>query len=407
MQDIIVEKPYKFIPPSRLNFWPWLFQKFCLYEPHLRKNEGVVGRECRHVERLQASLEAGHGVLLTPNHCRTADPVVMGWLAKAAGTHVYAMASRHLFNQGFLSAWTIRQMGAFSVNREGIDRQAINTAIEAIEMADRPLILFPEGSVSRTNDRLHALLDISFIARAAAKKRAKRVPGGKVVVHPVAIKYLFGGDIERQADPVLSRIETRLSWRPQRNLSLLARIEKLGRALLSLKEIEYFGGVRSGTLAERLNGLIDRLLCPLEEEWLGAAQAGSVVPRVKSLRIKILPDMIDCQLDDAERQRRWAQLADVYLAQQLSCYPHDYLKEYASVDRILETIERFEEDLTDKASVHGSLKAIIDVGEAIEVPLQRDRSSEVNPLMAQIEETLQGMLDTLSRESSPYQGPQT
>jgi hypothetical protein len=247
-------------------------------------------------------------------------------------------------------------------------------------------------------------LDISFIARAAAKKRAKQDPSAKVVVHPVAIKYLFGGDIERQADPVLSRIEQRLSWRPQRSLSLLTRIEKLGRALLSLKEIEHFGTVRSGALGERLNGLIDRLLHPLEEEWLGAAQAGPVVPRVKALRIKILPDMIDGQLDDAERQRRWDQLADVYLAQQLSCYPHDYLEEYPSVDRILETIERFEEDLTDTASVHGSLKAILDVGEAIEVTPQRDRSSDVDPLMSQIEEGLQGMLHSLSRESPVYQG---
>ena len=71
-------------------------------------------------------------------------------------------------------------MGAFSVNREGVDRQAINMAIEILETAERPLIVFPEGAVSRTNDRLHALLDgVAFIARAAAKRRAKHVEGGK------------------------------------------------------------------------------------------------------------------------------------------------------------------------------------------------------------------------------------
>jgi 1-acyl-sn-glycerol-3-phosphate acyltransferase len=403
MQEIIVEKPYKFIPPSRLDFWPWLFQKLCLYEPHLRKNEGVIGYECRHVEHLKASLAAGHGILLTPNHCRTADPMVMGWLAKQAGCYIYAMASWHLFHQGAINAWVIQKMGAFSVNREGIDRQAINTAMEILETAQRPLILFPEGGVSRTNDRLHALLDISFLARGAAKKRAKAVSGGKVVVHPVAIKYLFGGDLDRQADPVLTRIEHRLSWRPQRQLSLLARIEKLGRALLSLKEIEYFGTVRQGPLAERLQGLINRLLNPLEEQWLGAAQTGPVVPRVKSLRIKILPAMIEGQVDQAERQRRWEQLADIYLAQQLSCYPHDYLRQYPSVDRILETIERFEEDLTDKASVHGQLRAIIDVGPAIEVSPVRVRNGQPDPLMAELETSLQSMLDGLSRESPPYQ----
>ena len=155
----------------------------------------------RNKERLQASLDAGHGIMLTPNHCRNADPLVMGWLARSVGTHVYAMASWHLFNQDRFTAWAIRKMGGFSVYREGVDRQAINTAIEVLERAQRPLILFPEGAVSRTNDRLHALLDgVAFIARTAAKRRAKHVKDGKVVVHPVTIKYRFRGDIAQVAD---------------------------------------------------------------------------------------------------------------------------------------------------------------------------------------------------------------
>jgi hypothetical protein len=249
---------------------------------------------------------------------------------------------------------------------------------------------------------LHAVLDIAFIARGAAKKRAKRVAGGSVVIHPVALKYRFGGDLERQGDEVLTGIEQRLSWRPQRHLPLLDRVAKVGRTLLCLKEIEYFGQAQTGTLAERLDRLINRLLCPLEQEWLGEPQSGSVVPRIKALRIKILPDMIEGRVDDAERRRRWEQLADMYLAQQLSYYPPDYIQAYPSVDRLLEMIERFEEDLTDKVTVHGALKVIIEVGEAIEVSLERDRSAEVDPLMLQLEERLQGMLDQLARESPRY-----
>ena len=68
----------------------------------------------------------------------------------------------------------------------------------------------------------------------------------------------------------------------------------------------------------------------------------------------------------------------------------------------LKTIERFEEDLTDKVTVHGSLKVIMEVGEAIEVSPERDRSAEVDPLMSRVEESLQGMLDRLARESPLY-----
>lgn len=399
MQDIIVEKPYRFVPPHRGNWWPTVMQKLKLYEGHLRKNEGVVDHECRHTERLRASLDAGYGVLITPNHSSTADPLVTGWVADEARTHVYAMASWHLFNQGRVMAWAIRKMGAFSVNREGVDRQSINTAIEILEKAERPLIVFPEGGVSRTNDRLHALLDISLIARAGAKKRARHTTDGKVVVHPLAIKYVFQGDLEQHADSVLTEIERRLSWRPQRKLSLIDRVSKLGVALLSLKEIEYFGTVQDECLEDRLRRLIDRLLCPLEQEWLGDAQSGPVVPRVKSLRIKILRDMIQGNVDPRERERRWEHLADLYLAQQISFYPPDYLAQYPSVDRLRETIERFEEDLTDVVTVNGPKKAILEVGEAIPVAPERDRTAEVDPLMTEIEHRLQGMLDKLALES--------
>ncbi len=402
MQDVIVEKPYTFISPSRSPFWPWLFQALRLYEPHLRKREGVVAHECRHVDRLRQSLAAGHGILLTPNHCRTADPLALGFLAREAGTHLYCMASWHLFHQDWLSAWALPRMGAFSVNREGIDRQAINTAMDILETAERPLVVFPEGAVSRNNDRLHALLDISFLARGAAKKRAKLGAGGRVVIHPVALKYLFGGDVERQGDQVLTQIERRLSWRPQRHLPLLERVGKAGRALLCLKELEYFGHSQTGSLAGRLTGLIDRLLGPLEAEWLGAPRSGPVVPRIKALRMKVLPEMIEGKVDDAERRRRWEQLADMYLAQQLSYYPPDYWTEYPSLDRVLELIERLEEDLTDRVTVHGGLRVVIEVGEAIEVGVERDRSADVDPLMRQMEESLQGMLDRLARESPEY-----
>jgi hypothetical protein len=243
---------------------------------------------------------------------------------------------------------------------------------------------------------------VAFIARTAARKREKR-GAGKVVVHPVALKYLFQGDLEATVIPVLREIEHRFSWQPQDDLSLYDRVVKIGRALLCLKEIEYFGREQDGRLTERMQGLINRLLQPLEREWLGEPQTGSVVPRVKSLRMKILPDMVNGTIDQQERNRRWRQLTDIYLSQQVSCYPPDYLK-YPTVDRLLETVERYEEDLTDRVRVHGKLKVVIDVGAAIEVSPQRDRKAEPDPLMARIAQELQAMLDKLAMESPLYAG---
>lgn len=399
MQNIIVEKPYQFIPPYRGTFWLEVFKAIHLHDYYLRRTEGVVEHEVRHIERLRASLAAGHAILITPNHPRTADPLAMGWLAVKAPCNFHVMASWHLFHRSRLYAWAIRAMGGFSVNREGVDRQAINMAVELLAAAQRPLIIFPESATTRTADFLQALLDgVAFIARAAAKRRAKQSPPGKVVVHPVAVKYFYRGDIRRAADEVLTGIEHRLTWQPQRSVPLLERIIKVGSALLSLKEIEYFGQPQTGTLAERLARLMDRLLGPIEQEWLGKVQSGSAVGRVRNLRAKILPDMVAGRVTPLERDRRWQQLADIYLAQQLSTYPPGYLGR-PTVDRVLEIVEKFEEDITDKARLHGQLKVVLDVGEAIEVSHERERHAAIDPLMTQIQQSLQGMIDQLAAES--------
>lgn len=400
MQQIVIEQPYKFIPPHRGNWWPSFIQRFRLIDRWLRKSHGVTSWECRNSERLRASLERGDGILLTPNHCRPCDPIVMGWLAREAKTNVYAMASRHLYHQDRFTAIAIQKMGGFSVNREGIDRQAINTAVDILATAERPLIVFPEGAVTRTNDHLQALLDgVGFIARSAAKKRTRATSTGKVVVHPVALKYLFQADIRQAVDPVLTEIEHRLTWRPQRDLSLMDRITKVGMTLLGLKEIEYLGAPQDQRFHVRLENLINHLLQPLETEWFAQSQTGRTIPRVKALRMQILPDMVRGEISEEERNRRWRQLENIYLAQQIDSYPHDYLETLPSVDRILETVERFEEDITDQVRVMGPLHVIIDVCEPIEVSGKRDRSADVDPLMLAIQVQLQARLDDLATES--------
>lgn len=400
MQNIVIEKPYEFVPPHRGNLWPTMIQRFRLIDRWLRKSHGVTSYECRGVEKLRESLAAGHGIMLTPNHCRPSDPIVMGFPAREAKTHVYAMASWHLYNQDRFTAFAIRKMGGFSVNREGVDRKSLNTAIDVLESAERPLIVFPEGVTTRLNDRLLDFLDgVAFIARTAARRRAKRVSDGKVVIHPVAIKYFFHGDLRTAIEPQLADFERRLTWKVSVGVSLLDRIRQIGDALLSLKELEYLGTTQTGSTSERCHQLIDMLLTPIEEDWLGGEREQGVVARVKSLRMAIVPELTRNEVSGEERTRRWNQLADIYLAQQLSCYPEGYLRPPTSVDRILETVERLEEDLTDQVTSHPPTKVVIQIGDAVEVSTSRDRNAETDPLMTQIYNTVQGMLDELSRES--------
>lgn len=391
MQNVVIAKPYRFVAPHRSKLWWHLFRP--LLSPYLRKSHGVVSVECHGLERLRASLAAGHGIMLAPNHCRPPDPMVLGHLSFAVGRPFYVIASWHLFMQNAVQTFLLPRLGVFSIYREGSDREALKTAMQLTAAAERPLVIFPEGVISRHNDKLNNLMEgTALMARGAAKQRATAHPPGKVVVHPVAIRYFFDGDVRAAVTPVLRAIEHRLSWHSHEHLPVEDRIAKIGSALLTLKEIEYFGAAQTGSLPERLERLIDRLLVPLEAEWLKGRREKEIVQRVKLLRIALVPDMVAGALAESELTRRWRQLADIYLAQQLAFYPPDYLSANPTPERLLETVERFEEDLTDVARIHPSIRAVVDVGEAIEVSPERTRSPDGDPLMNSIREQLETML---------------
>ena len=232
----------------------------------------------------------------------------------------------------------------------------------------------------------------AFMARSAAKKRANRDPESRVVVHPVAIRYHFHGDVEEALSSALDDIERRLSWRPKCKLGLVDRITRVGESLLCLKELEYLGEPQKGTIYERAERLINHLLEPLEREWLNGRRESTTVARVKQLRIAILPDMVQCTISSEERDRRWKQLADMYLAQQLACFPPDYLRCDPTRERLLETVERFEENLHDTCRVYGPMTATVTIGTPIAVNPVRERGAGDDALMVHLDQELHDLL---------------
>lgn len=398
MNSVVSDKPYVPVPPYHGTLWPRALNRY--FPRYLRRRYGVARVDVDGADKLRASIDAGHGVLVTPNHCRDEDPFILSAVARELGRPFFVVASAHLFMGSRLRAFLLRRAGAFSIYREGMDKQAVQTSIQILETAERPLVIFPEGHISRTNDRLTPMLEgTALIARQAAKKRAK--DGKKVVVHPVAVRYAFPFDVPAAAARMLDQIEARLTWRPSRTLPLHERFRKVGAGLLALKELEYLGRTQDGTIAERLAKLIDAILVPLEAEWVNGNGEGHPVARVKRLRAAILPDMIKGDLDEPEKARRWRLLEDATLAQLLYHYPPNYVTEGAPPARIIETVERFEEDLTGKVTVHGPVGATITVGDAIEVGTGREARGETDPLMAAIETQLRALLGIPPAEPTP------
>ena len=389
---VVSEKPYEFVSPREGRFWVWFFGK--LLARHLRNTHGIHSWEIKGSEKLAASLKAGHGILMVPNHPRPSDPIALGLIVKQLSQPINTMASAHLFLQSRFNAWLLPRIGAFSVYREGMDRESLKTAISILAHASRPLVIFAEGVVTRTNDRLINLQDgVAFIARTAAKQRAESSPPGRVVVHPLAVRYTFHGDLEKTLTPVLDKIERRLSWHPQRGKDIVGRIVRLGHALLTLKEMEYFGSAQTGITPERVARLLNRVLEPLEVEWLKGRSEGTAVNRVKNLRKAILPDLVAGEVPESERLRRWKQLFDLEVAQQIYHFPPDYLGESPTPERLIETVERYEEAFGNPTpTVHGPLHLTFEIGDAIEVNTVRDKRAPSDPLMDQIRASLTSML---------------
>lgn len=411
-QLIVTDSTYQFVPPHAGNIWPRLLSHVARWV--VRKRYGIEHIEVRGAERLTPLLRDNQALLLTPNHSRICDALVLQSLSATLRQPFFVMASAHLFRGSRLMKWALRRIGAFSVYREGVDRKALDTATEILTEARRPLVIFPEGALSHANERLNALMEgVSFIARNAARKLKKLEANGnrQVYVVPVAIRYLYQGDLRSAVDPKLEEIERRLTWRPHLELSVVERIYKLGHALLGLKEIEYLGVPQSGTIAERLNRLIDALLLPLEHEWLSGRTDHSVVNRVKELRKAIVPEMID-KLDDGneklpveELNRRWRQLEDMQLAQSLSLFPKEYVASRPSVDRILETVQRMAAALSGEEQSQGPVKVVIQVGQPLEVAGKRERGAETDSVLAHIESELTSMIQELSELSPLYVDP--
>ena len=144
MQKVVIDKPYEFVPPYSGRWWPWLLQRVLPWR--LRTKLGVESVTCQGLDKIQESVRAGDGVLITPNHCRPCDPEVVQEVCRQAGLLPHIIASWHLFMQNPLQTFILRRVGAFSIYREGLDRAALNASIEILSTGNRPLVIFSRRS---------------------------------------------------------------------------------------------------------------------------------------------------------------------------------------------------------------------------------------------------------------------
>ncbi len=257
-----------------------------------------------------------------------------------------------------------------------------------------------------------------------ATHRRKRANGPPLYIVPCGLKYYYLQDPMPQVESVMGQLEEQIYWRPRPDRPLVERIHRYAEAILALKELEYRQALTEGSLTQRIGSLSEHILAQMEERHLAKVSQDPIPVRVKQLRHQILVELGAQATDDdvageagsngttpnVEEEVLAAgrrDLQDLHLVTQLFSYPGDYVAEDPSIERICETIDKFEEDAlgTECAGARTDRRAILRFGSPIDVTAQftaskgKLRENAVS-LTTMIEQRMQEQVDRIRQEQA-------
>jgi len=356
------------------------------------KKHRLLEIEVRGLDQVRQAISRGQGVLITPNHSSHADCFAFYEAADQLGCPFYVMVAwQNFVRDGRLKSLALRHHGAFSVDREGTDLRAFRQAVQILQSSPYPLVVFPEGDVYHLNQRITPFRE----GPAAMALLAARQGARPVVCVPCGIRYRYLEDPTPDLLRVMDELERAIFWRPRPDLALAERIYRFAEGALALKEIEFLGHTCSGPLPRRVADLAEHILNAIETRY-GIGAAGATVPeRVKALRQQAIEQLEKLPEDNPGRRPYEVDLDDVFLVVQLFSYPGDYVAQQPSVERIAETLDKFEEDVLGfkTARIRGARKATVIFGEPIPVEAQRGKKVGAAALTRLLEDRVQAMLD--------------
>ncbi len=355
----------------------------------LRRTQRIMDIEIRGLEHLTQTLATGAGVLITPNHSSHTDPAV---LLEATQLPLYFMAAWQVFAKAnILRQQVFRRHGCFSVDREGADMRAFRQAVEILQQKPEPLVIFAEGEVYHVNDTVTPFQDGPAAMAITAQKRADR----DVMCVPCAMKFQYVSDPTPELSELMSRLESQILWRPRPDLPLPERIYRFAEGILGVKEVEYMGHSQTGTLPERVKSLAVFVLGRIEERYHVEPETDLVTGRVKLCRREIIKQLDEAEGETLDQMRM--DLDDLFMVVQLCSYPGDYVDAKPTIERLAETLDKFEEDIlhAPTATIRGSRKATVAFGEPIPAKLASGKKQSIAALTEKLEQGVQCLLDRI------------
>ena len=364
-----------------------------------RVDQQLMNIQVHQAEIVRQAIDDGNGVLIVSNHSTHADAYSMNEASDRVGTPFHYLATWHVFDAvGKFGQWLLQRHGVFSIDREGTDRVAFKKAVNLLQEDKHPLMIFPEGEVYHCNDRLTPFREGASAIALTAAKRAKR----PIVCIPCGMKYRYLEDPTDELLSVMDQIERSIHWRTRQHNPLPQRLLECAAALMGLKELEYLGEVRQGTLPERTDFLANEILTRLEKSREIDRHAGTIPERVKEMRRRTMELIQETEQPTDEQTEGWNDdLDDLFLVVQLFSYPGDYVAENPSIERIAETIDKLEEDVLQvySATVRSAREATVTFGEPIPIDGGKRSRDAINELTRTMEQNVQQLIDSMNQES--------
>ncbi len=361
------DQPYRYFPPKYSRFWATLLLAHNRRR-HLPKHLRIEGVKLSGIERFHGVLRPGDRLLFLPNHPTHADAAVVLEAMRQLGRRCLLMAAYDVFLRSRRHRFTMQRMGAFAVDRDGSCPRPMKQALATLDAVRFGLILFPEGNVYLTNDRVTPFMDGSaFIGLQAQKALLPR--DRRVLVVPVSIKVTHTTNARRRVAQRFDPLAEQLGVSVDLHADPIAALYDAGTAALH-RNLRQRGldTPEIGDLGELAEHAAEQVLGRLEAKLdLKGKPRASALDRVRTARrviheVRLDPD----RAVDHAAAATWAD--EAMLAYRIASYPIGYAAEHPTLDRVSETVEKLEEDLlTRMPRPMASRQAFVHLGQPLDL----------------------------------------
>ncbi len=404
------DAPYQFFPakPSRLvqRICEQTNKHFFLSGP----NHRIKHLEISGGDGLQELVASGARILLVANHPTHSDPQVMTEVLRRLGVSSCFMAAYDVFLRGKACAWVMQRHGAFSIDREGSDKQSMKEAIRILKEGEYAMTIFPEGNVYLNNDRVTPFMEgAAFVSLRAQKELGSDIP---IYAVPISFKMTYLDDAREAVKKQMDKVARIAGVKPEGCENILEELQEIGRALLTERMVECQHLSEDDDLegedwSSQFEGCSEKVIAGLEDKMgLEHKRESGLTERIRRIRAAIhqirIRDDGDSK-EDAEKFEHASEWADeAILAFRTLTYASPYVAERQSVDRFAETSQKMGEDYTGKsARPLGDRAALVHIGDPVNLAELLDQhGSKLRPAVAeatsQLEQAVQSGVDLLN-----------